>query len=273
MKRRFRRLLSLLLAVCIVLSLLAGMLLTVSAVGENAIRNWGTRDTVCTQLSASALSYYTGNYTYASLKALSGASSSSLSNSLDAAQNNQLYTALYTLMSSTHDSAAISGITYSSHATWYAYTDCENGDTSGNMKLLWAGGYRTWDGSLVNREHVWCKSHATYVESNGGADLHHLRPASAYVNQTPHNNRPYGSANANGGSTTQDENGNFGGWYLNATTNFPEGLFEPPDNAKGDCARIILYVYTRWKQPNLYTSLDTSSSAYLNFVEETPTGT
>ena len=273
MKHRLRRLLSLLLAVCIILSLITGMLLTVNAVGENAIRNWGTRDTVCTQLSASALSYYTGNYTYASLKALSGASSSSLSNSLNAAQNNPLYTALYTLMSSTHDSAAINGITYSSHSTWYAYTDCENGDTSGNMKLLWAGGYRTWDGSYVNREHVWCKSHATYVETQGGADLHHLRPASAYVNQTPHNNRPYGPANANGGSTTQDENNNFGGWYLNATTNYPDGLYEPPDNAKGDCARIILYVYTRWKQPNLYTSLDTTSSAYLNFVEQTPEGT
>ena len=273
MKRKLRRLLSLLLAVCIVLSLITGMLLTVSAVGENAIRNWGVRDTVCTQLSASALSYYTGNYTYASLKALSGASSSSLSNSLNAAQNNQLYTALYTLMSSTHDSAAISGITYSSHSSWYAYTDCENGDTSGKMKLLWAGGYRTWDGTYVNREHVWCKSHATYVETQGGADLHHLRPASAYVNQQPHNNRPYGPANANGGSTTQDENNNFGGWYLNATTNYPDGLYEPPDNAKGDCARIILYVYTRWKQPNLYTSLDTSSSAYLNFVDQTPEGT
>ncbi|MBQ6431496.1 MAG: endonuclease [Oscillospiraceae bacterium] len=271
MTHKLRRLLSLLLAVCIVLSLITGMFLTVHAVGENAIRNWGVRDTVCTQLSSSALSYYTGNYTYATLKSLSGASSTS--NSLTAAQNNQLFNALHTLMEDTHDSAAISGITYSSHSTWYAYTDCENGDTSGNMKLLWAGGYRTWDGSYVNREHVWCKSHATYVETNGGADLHHLRPASAYVNQTPHNNRPYGSANANGGSTTQDENGNFGGWYLNANTNYPEGLYEPPDNAKGDCARIILYVYTRWKQPNLYTSLDTTSSAYLNFVEETPSGT
>ena len=271
MKKLTRRLLSLLLAVCLVLSLITGMLLVVNAVGENAIRNWGTRDTVCTQLSSSASSYYTGNYTYASLKALSGASSTS--NSLNAAQNNQLYTALYTLMSSTHDSAAISGITYSSHSTWYAYTDCENGDTSGNMKLLWAGGYRTWDGTYVNREHVWCKSHATYVETQGGADLHHLRPASAIVNQQPHNNRPYGPANANGGSTTQDENNNFGGWYLNATTDYPDGLYEPPDNAKGDCARIILYVYTRWKQPNLYTSLDTTSSAYLNFVEQTPEGT
>ena len=271
MKRLTRRLLSLLLAVCLILSLMTGLSLLVHAVGENAIRNWGTRDVVCTQLSSYAQSYYTGSYAYSTLKSLSGASDTS--NSLTAAQNNTLFNTLHTLMEDTHDANAISGITYSSHSTWYAYTDCENGDTSGNMKLLWAGGYRTWDGSYVNREHVWCKSHATYVETYGGADLHHLRPASAYVNQTPHNNRPYGSANANGGSTTQDENNNFGGWYLNATTNFPEGLYEPPDNAKGDCARIILYVYTRWKQPNLYTSLDTSSSAYLNFVEQTPEGT
>ena len=27
-------------------------------------------------------------------------------------------------------------LSYTSHMAWYAYTDCENGDTSGNMKLL-----------------------------------------------------------------------------------------------------------------------------------------
>ena len=180
MKKLTRRLLSLLLAVCLILSLMTGLSLLVHAVGENAIRNWGTRDVVCTQLSASAQSYYTGSYAYSTLKTLSGASDTS--NSLTAAQNNTLFNTLHTLMEDTHDSAAITGITYNSHSTWYAYTDCENGDTSGNMKLLWAGGYRTWDGSYVNREHVWCKSHATYVETYGGADLHHLRPASAYVN-------------------------------------------------------------------------------------------
>ena len=264
-----RRLLSLLLAVSIVLSMMTGMLLIVSAVGENAIRNWGVRDTVCTQLSSAAQSYYTGSNAYSTLKTLSGASSTA--NSLDAATNNDLYDALHTLMEDTH--TTVDSISYSSHSSWYAYTDCENGDTSGKMKLLWAGGYRTWDGSYVNREHVWCKSHATYVETYGGADLHHLRPASAYVNQTPHNNRPYGSANAHGGVTCQDENGNFGGWVLHANDDWSQGQFEPPDNAKGDCARILLYVYTRWKQPNLYTSLDTSSSAYRNFVEETPSGT
>ncbi len=269
MKHSFpKRVLSLLLCLCLILALFAG-LAAVSAVGENAIRNWGVRDTVCTQLSSAAQSYYTGNNTYASLKALSGASSTA--NSLDAATNNDLYDALHTLMEDTH--TTVDSISYSSHSSWYAYTDCENGDTSGKMKLLWAGGYRTWDGSYVNREHVWCKSHATYVETNGGADLHHLRPASAYVNQTPHNNKPYGSAQANGGSTCVDESGNFGGWYLNSTTGFSNGLYEPPDNAKGDCARILLYVYTRWKQPNLYTSLDTSSSAYKSFIEETASGT
>lgn len=254
-----KRLLSLLLCLCLLLTIFAGLTIISAA---NEVRNWGKRDTLCTSLSQAALDYYTGDYAYETLKTLSGASTTA--DSLSAAKNNQLYNTLYTLMSSTHTNTSI---TYSSHSSWYAYTDCENGDTSGKMKLIWAGGYRTWDGSYVNREHVWCQSHASFYQSGGGADLHHLRPASAYINQTPHNDRPYGMASEHGGTSYNDEAGNFGGWMMSANSNYPGGLYEPPDNAKGDCARILLYVYTRWKQPNLYTSYDPNNKDFKNFVD------
>lgn len=254
-----KRLLSLLLCLCLLLALFAGLTIISAA---NEVRNWGKRDTLCTSLSQAAQDYYTGNYAYETLKALPGASTTA--DSLSAAKNNQLYNTLYTLMSSTHTNTSI---TYSSHSSWYAYTDCENGDTSGKMKLIWAGGYRTWDGSYVNREHVWCQSHASFYQSGGGADLQHLRPASAYINQTPHNDRPYGMASEHGGNSYNDEAGNFGGWMMSANSDYPGGLYEPPDNAKGDCARILLYVYTRWKQPNLYTSYDPNNKDFKNFVD------
>ncbi len=260
MKLNFtKRLLSLLLCLCLLLTIFAGLTIISAA---NEVRNWGKRDTLCTSLSQAALDYYTGDYAYETLKALPGASTTA--DSLSAAKNNQLYSTLYTLMSSTHTNTSI---TYSSHSSWYTYTDCENGDTSGKMKLLWAGGYRTWDGSYVNREHVWCQSHATFYQTGGGADLQHLRPASAYINQTPHNDRPYGMASEHGGNSYNDEAGNFGGWMMSANSDYPGGLYEPPDNAKGDCARILLYVYTRWKQPNLYTSYDPNNKDFKNFVD------
>lgn len=261
--RLTKRLLSLLLCLCMVLTLFAGL----TVVYASPTRNGGERDELCISLSQDAIDYYTGSYSYSLLKALPGATSTA--DSLQAATGNTLYSTLHTLMETTFTHS----VSYISHSTWYAYTDCEKGDTSGRMRLFWASAYIPWSGARVNREHVWCKSHATYVENRGGADLHHLRPASAEINQHPHNNKPYGSAQANGGTATTDEYGNPGGWYLNVTEGYPAGLYEPPDNAKGDCARILLYVYTMWKQPNLYTSQDTTSAAYNNFIEDTAEGT
>lgn len=44
------------------------------------------------------------------------------------------------------------------------------------------------------------------------------------------------------------------GWY-----NKGEDKFEPLDNVKGDIARIYLYVYVRWQQPNLYEDVSSAN--------------
>ena len=81
----------------------------------------------------------------------------------------------------------------------------------------------TWDqGTTYNREHVWPKasSGGLYNTMSGndyvgaGSDLHHIRPAKTEVNSDRGNSK-------------------FGNYI-------------PEDFAKGDCARICLYLYTHY---------------------------
>ena len=236
MKSILRRTAVLLLVLAMVLS----MLPSVFAATGSKIYNNGTRDQACTALSSQAKAYYTGNYTYEKLSALSGATQTE--SSYDATQNNPLYDALYELMSTTQTDY----YSYNSLSTDFAYTDSVAGASEGEMSDIWGGRLDTWNGSYFNREHVWPKSRASFYQINGGADRHHLRPASAYINKNVHYHHPYG--NTTNGTAYYDELGNPGGW-LDGT------YYEPNDNVKGDVARILLYVYVRWQQPNLYSDV------------------
>lgn len=100
-----------------------------------------------------------------------------------------------------------------------------------------------WDSSLWNREHVWCKSlsnglYTSVAESNrnAGTDIHHLRPAFVTYNSS-RQDRPYGIVDKN--SADAKELGNTGNYSM-------PGIFEPRDDIKGDVARILMYVYTRY---------------------------
>ncbi|MCH5180125.1 MAG: endonuclease [Erysipelotrichales bacterium] len=100
-----------------------------------------------------------------------------------------------------------------------------------------------WDSSLWNREHVWCKSlsnglYTSVAEShrNAGTDIHHLRPAYVTYNSS-RQDRPYGIVDKNSADTK--ELGNTGNFAM-------PGIFEPRDDIKGDVARILMYVYTRY---------------------------
>ena len=240
MKSILRRATLLLLVLAMVLS----MLPAVFAATGSKIYNNGTRDQACTALSSQAKAYYTGSYAYEKLSALSGATQTN--SSYDATQNNPLYDALYTLMSTTQTES----YSYNSLSTDFAYTDSVAGAEKGEMSDIWGGRLDTWGGTYFNREHVWPKSRASFYQINGGADRHHLRPASARINQQAHGNFPYG--NTTNGTAYKDELGNPGGWSDGT-------YFEPNDNVKGDVARILLYVYVRWQQPNLYSDVTTDN--------------
>ena len=216
--------------------------------------NSGQRDVVCTSLSGtSASSYYTGSYTYENL---SGLSASSLKSSLS------------TLMRSTHTKIT----SYNDCKNYSDQTDCQNED--GTVVLLytsyvasmsdWISGSTGW-----NREHVWPQSLGGGNTSNGGADLHHIRPDDVTTNSKRGNNK-FGEVSSGSQATGSSlVNGMSGGTYSG-------GYFEPHDNVKGDVARICLYVYVRWGSDwgaDSITEVFQSVDVLLDWMEMDPVDT
>lgn len=92
-----------------------------------------------------------------------------------------------------------------------------------------------------NREHVWAKSHGNFGNSQGpGTDVHHLRPCDIGVN-SDRGNMWFGNA-----STPHYDGGT-------ATGNFydtGQHLWQPRAEVKGDVARMIFYMATRYEGQN-----------------------
>ena len=111
--------------------------------------------------------------------------------------------------------------------------------TSNNVILFYSGESRSKsrNGGNVgdwNREHTWAKSHGNFGTSKGpGTDIHHLRPTDVQVNSS-RGNLDFD----NGGSAVKGCNGCL------KTAN----SCEPPDNVKGDVARILFYMATRYEK-------------------------
>lgn len=124
-------------------------------------------------------------------------------------------------------------------AVWDAlkYTD-EDPTNTANVKLFYSGISRSKSlngGDLGdwNREHVWAKSHGDFGTTAGpGTDLHHLRATDVLVNGTR-------------GNLDFD-------WGGVSVTNcldcrYDGDSFEPSDRVKGDVARILFYMATRYE--------------------------
>ena len=105
-----------------------------------------------------------------------------------------------------------------------------------------------------NREHIWCKSHGFTNQTNDSpyTDAHHLRATNATANST-RNNSDYGEVDHN--TSYQDI---FGNYYTGDT-------YEPRDEIKGDCARMIFYMAIRYKNDAKYQAelINGSSMSYL----------
>lgn len=117
------------------------------------------------------------------------------------------------------------------------YTDEDPNNTS-NVILFYSGksSSKTNSGGNVgnwNREHTWAKSHGNFGTSNGpGTDIHHLRPTDVQVNSS-RGNLDFD----NGGSPVTGCTG-----CLRDSDSF-----EPPKRVKGDVARILFYMATRYE--------------------------
>ena len=97
--------------------------------------------------------------------------------------------------------------------------------------------------SSWNREHVWPKSLSggTYKDSGAGADVHHIRPTINNINSKRSNMKftDFGLLNQ-----TRNEY-RYDGVLAAYTDNT---YWEPLDNVKGDTARIIFYLLTRYSE-------------------------
>ncbi len=94
-------------------------------------------------------------------------------------------------------------------------------------------------GNFINREHVWAKSHGTFADIRPmDGDINNLRPADGSVNVS-RSNKDFGVVQPNGTEHDEAE----GCWYNN-------DYWEPSAATKGQVARILLYMATRYEGAN-----------------------
>ncbi len=118
---------------------------------------------------------------------------------------------------------------------WNALKDTdEDPNNTNNVILLYTGwsvsddGYPTW-----NREHTWAKSHGDFGNNPPcGTDVHHIRPTDVQVNGDRGNLDFDYSANPYPGIE---------GCFYDSNS------WEPRDEVKGDVARMIFYMATRYE--------------------------
>ncbi len=244
---RVKRVVSCAMAVLLCLSVVFAGVTEAMAASPLPPANDETRHTVCHTLSAQARSYYSGDHSYDALCALSGARDST--NSAAAMRNNALFDALHALMADTHTFyTTYSGYQEGSLAYYWAVTDSVAG--SNTYVMFYSDLFPSGEVKL-NREHIWPKSRASYAQEFGGADLHHLRPSAESVNMAKSDHMfGYVDGTYSDGIDEGEIGGNTLYWLME-----PDDLFECKDDVKGDVARILLYVYCRWMQPNLYSDV------------------
>ena len=92
-----------------------------------------------------------------------------------------------------------------------------------------------WDsGKTWNREHVWPRSKSWFEYTGAGSDIHHLRPTNPSINSSRGNKA-----------------------YSTTTTS---STFGPDDVVKGDIARIVFYLLTRYPESDSYPITNVASS-------------
>ncbi|MEI4768719.1 endonuclease [Psychrobacillus sp. FJAT-51614] len=123
---------------------------------------------------------------------------------------------------------------------WEALRETDEDPQNPNNVILFYSGIsrsKNSNGGNVgqwNREHTWAQSHGGFGTSMGpGTDIHHLRPTDVQVNSS-RGNLDFDI----GGSPVSGCNG----CYKDSNS------FEPPDRVKGDVARILFYMATRYEQ-------------------------
>ena len=212
---------------------------------NNVVANWGARGEDCTFLSSYAVDFYTGDYEYEMLSKKAG------SHKQTEVPSSALYTSLAKLMKDKH-----TFFTYYDGSKnvrdYYKYTDCVANDTTKISTI-----YRcveetsTWNqGNIWNQEHVFPQ--ALLNKANAGSqeigDIMHLRPSNPSENSS-RGNKGYGESS---------------------------GYYNPGPSVRGDCARMVLYMYVRWGVTKTMwgaSGVMESIDVLLDWMEEDPVDT
>jgi endonuclease I len=120
----------------------------------------------------------------------------------------------------------------------FSDVDPENPDNVVQVYTGFSHANNDWgtSGLQLNREHVWAKSHGNFADVMPMyGDVHNLKPAAASVNQD-RSNKDFG----NGGIQHDVATGCY----------FTDSTWEARDEVKGDIARIIFYMDTRYEGNN-----------------------
>ena len=188
---------------------------------------------------------------------------------------NSLFYSLHNIMQDTYDQkTSYGGYGKTSLAHYWRYTDTEEATGSSSDKesiyTYFYSDFGALSDATMQREHIWPKSRASYhmATGGGGSDLHHLRPAVGKVNLKKlnwafgdHNNAKYAIPSNNIVKVDSNYDG----------TNDKEALWkfvnqegdtciDVRPEVRGDVARILLYVYVCWSQPNLFTDITYKTS-------------
>lgn len=208
---------------------------TATVSGRNVVTNWGARGETCVFLTKYVGPYYPNSYS-----TMAGWTGGTTAND---AKSSQMYQELKELMTSKH-----TFYTYydgnKNVRSFYKYTDCVSNDTS-KVALIYRGGLvsSAWDGGTTwNQEHCAPQSILNKVSQPTG-DIMHLRPSNPSENSS-RGNKTYGTKSGN---------------------------YDPGVSVRGDCARMMLYMYVRWGT-NL-TSLMESVDLMLQWMQEDPVDT
>ncbi|MGN1307653.1 MAG: endonuclease, partial [Faecousia sp.] len=210
------------------------------------IYNWGTRGTTATFLTTYATDYYTGSYSYDTLSALSGTTSTSASD----IYSSELGQAIHSMLAAKQTTIT----SYDATRYLFCYTDCQESNT-GKISSYYSGTEVSseWDsGSTWNREHTWPNSKG--AGGNDESDIMMLRPTSVTENSS-RQNTAYGESS---------------GYYD------PNSVSSSALNLHGDVARLMLQHMMRWGNvDNMFGSSGVmeSRAVLLKWMEEDPVDT
>ena len=140
--------------------------------------------------------------------------------------------------------------------------ECQDTVTANLPDYCFDNNDRTASYTEWNREHIWSKSRGDFGTSRGaGTDAHHLVAAERTMNSTK-NNRMF--EDCNDGDDTNIVDRGFGNYTCNTWD------FEPRDEVKGDVARMIFYMATRYESEDsldLYVLDDADSDKSLKLSQ------